>query len=100
MECTLSITTCSECKSEYNIFEPYDIIILPLKTCPYGISNSEADRLLNKDNNNKNKDIYKIPGKTNFYYIFFEFLFLYINIYTSSNLIFLKNLLFENKLNH
>ena len=31
MECTLSITTCLECKSEYNIFEPYDIIILPLK---------------------------------------------------------------------
>ena len=65
---TLSITTCSECKSEYNIFEPYDIIDFPLKPNPYGISNVEADRTINKNNNNNNKDIYKISGKNNFYF--------------------------------
>ena len=71
----LSITTCAECKSEYNIFEPYDIIILPLKSNPYGISNLEGNKIINKDNkknskDNKknNKDIYKIPGKSNFYF--------------------------------
>ena len=57
---------CLNCKKQFHIFEPYDILILPLKRSPYAISNLQSSELINKDDKQKN-DFY-FPGKNNFYF--------------------------------
>ena len=64
---SLTTTTCVTCETQYPIFEPYNILSLPLN--PNSISDSNADKLLNKTNENDKKNIInKIPGKNNFYF--------------------------------
>ncbi len=64
---SLTTTTCLTCKTQYPIFEPYNILILPLNS--NSISDSNTDKLLNKTNENNKKNIFNtIPGKNNFYF--------------------------------
>ena len=57
---------CLKCKKYFHMFEPYDILTLPLKKSPYIITNKQSISLI--ENNEKEKNNFNFLGKNNFYF--------------------------------